>query len=361
MKRARLGSGFTLVELLVVIAIIGILIALLLPAVQAAREAARRMKCTNNAKQLALGCLAHENATGRFPTGGWGFSWTGDPNTGTDWLQPGGWIYNILPYIELQSAHDLGMGLTGAAVNDANGRRMAMPMGMLYCPSRRSMDAYPWAKPPASVTANATQPASVGRSDYAANGGDRFTVARMGSPTGSPAQLIWGPNFENWEGGPNLASQVENPRGHVTDSARVIFTTIAGLATGIVHCGSMVTMTDVTDGATNTYLLGEKLINPNDYITGLDGGDNESALVGDNADNTRWSGWSSSQIWLPMQDARNDDDDNYIWRFGSAHSAGCHMAFCDGSVRSISYTIEPEVHRCLCNRKDGSAIDAKKL
>src|SRR5215471_7024511 len=102
--------AFTLVELLVVIAIIGILVALLLPAIQAAREAARRSECQNHLKQLSLGCHLHVDAHGFFPTVGWGYKWVGDPALGFNVGQPGGWHYSVLPFIEETALHDMAAG-----------------------------------------------------------------------------------------------------------------------------------------------------------------------------------------------------------------------------------------------------------
>ena len=103
-------------------------------------------QCQNNVKQLALGCLAHESMTKRFPTGGWGYGWTGDPDRGNDWRQSGGWIYNVLPYIEQQPLHDLGIGtpLGSQAKLDAGTRRVSTPFSQLNCPTRRRSITYPW-------------------------------------------------------------------------------------------------------------------------------------------------------------------------------------------------------------------------
>ncbi len=108
----KVRGGFTLVELLVVIAIIGVLVSLLLPAVQNAREAGRRTQCMNNLKNLGLAAQQHLEKLRRFPSGGWGPTWVGDPDRGNNTKQPGGWVYNLLPYMEQMALHDYGRGAT---------------------------------------------------------------------------------------------------------------------------------------------------------------------------------------------------------------------------------------------------------
>src|SRR5215208_2006469 len=139
--------AFTLVELLVVIAIIGILVALLLPAVQAAREAARRTQCKNNLKQLSLGCLLHQDTQKFLPSGGWGDFYTADANMGFGPRQPGSWYFNILPYIEEGAVHDANKGLTVlplvSGVQQATILLNTTPIAAFHCPSRRVAKIYP--------------------------------------------------------------------------------------------------------------------------------------------------------------------------------------------------------------------------
>ena len=132
--------GFTLVELLVVIAIIGILVALLMPAVQAARESARRTTCANNLTQLGLGAARHEQSLGYFPSGGWGYTWAGMPDQGYGPNQPGGWVYNILPFIEQENLRLLGAGMYPSnlsGLQTAIATRVQTPLAAMMCPTRR--------------------------------------------------------------------------------------------------------------------------------------------------------------------------------------------------------------------------------
>jgi prepilin-type processing-associated H-X9-DG protein len=341
-----------------------------LPAVQAAREAARQAQCKNNVKQLALGCLNHENQTGRFPTDGWGWQWTGDADRGNDWRQPGGWIYNVLPYIEQQSLHDMGLGLPDSNTpsslkGQANMQRMSTPISVVYCPTRRQPLAYPWYEGATGFEpVNAAPPRVTCKSDYAANGGDYCTGPASPAVPGAP---FWG-QVGNQDSGPPSTTSVENPPGQMTGAARAEFNFVGKYATGIVFVGSMVRMCDVTDGASSTYLLGEKYINPDYYVNGNDEGDNETAFAGDNGDVSRWTGWGGQGTWLPpwpdtpgVGAPPGSHAPHLSPNFGSAHANGVQMAFCDGSVQIIAFTIDQEVHRLLGNRADGMAIDGKAL
>ena len=106
--RSHSLRAFTLIELLVVITIIGLLLGLLLPVVQSSRESGRRTQCQNNLRQLGLAMQGHVAVHGEYPSNGWGYSWIGDPDRGTDKAQPGGWIYNILDFVEQQNLRSLG-------------------------------------------------------------------------------------------------------------------------------------------------------------------------------------------------------------------------------------------------------------
>ncbi len=361
--------GFTLVELLVVVSIIGILIALLLPAVQAAREAGRQTQCKNNLKQLALACLTHESFTKRLPTGGWGAGWTGDADLGTDQHQPGGWVYNILPFIEQEALHDMGAGLAAAAKNNANLQRLGFALPGLYCPTRRNALAYPWALGWRLTNIGSGPLTVVGRTDYTANAGDNCDSEYCGEP----AHPSWASGVPNDDGGPASLEDggvagTYAPTATQLANARKTFNDMATWMTGVVYRGSIIRMSDITDGASKTYLAGEKKLFPDYYYNGYDGGDNEAAFVGDDNDTERWTGYTNGTPNSPWPcgpnktcDPPNSDTPGYYdqWGFGSAHLNGLMMAFCDGSVQLVSYFIDPETHRRLSNRKDGLTVDAK--
>ena len=185
--------------------------------------------------------------------------------------EPGGWIYNVLPFIET-GLHDLA-GLVvqrrpaqSRLAEVPAAQRMAMPFTILNCPTRRRAIAYPWSPECSWTFMNTDDPPQVARGDYAINGGDLYTDQSLG---GGP---YWGYGPGYTTGGPNTIStppdSAENPNGSMSTNARKEFNAIATLSTGIVFAGSMIRMSDITNGASNTYLVGEKYLDPDNYTNG---------------------------------------------------------------------------------------------
>lgn len=331
--RPQSQRGFTLIELLVVIAVIGILISLLMPAVQTAREAARRSHCSNNLKQLAAACLQHEQRHGHLPTGGWAWGWAGDPDRGFTKKQPGGWLYNVLPFIEQEPLHQ--MGKEGA--NRAEGKlRAQTPVPLFHCPSRRDAVAYPYTQ--SSPYVNIDRPAVVGRSDYAACGGDMSGVPNWTSVCEwkGPSTLQEGDAMSDDQWG-------SEPGGWKN-------------ATGVIYRRSTTQIAHIRDGTSCTYLIGERYLDPEHYEDGTLPSDDQGWDLGFEYDVNRWTRIPPRQDLPGYTDNLGRDT-----IFGSAHWGKFHVAFCDGSVHGINYSIDRTTHRQLGNRKDGTAVDVSGL
>lgn len=350
-RRCSRQGAFTLVELLVVIAIIGILIALLLPAVQSAREAARRTQCQNNLKQLGLAVLNHADARKHYPTGGWAPFWIGDPDRGSGPQQHGGWAFNLLPFFEETALYEFGKGLTGAAKQTQIARRAQMPVSVLNCPSRRIGGGHPLlaGRQPyetAALVAPANQ-VGVARSDYAANAGRRYLatgVSADGTNVDPMGCLALGGMFPT------------------TVAASATFSWTKDRWSGVIFQRSRIRPSDVTDGTSHTYLIGEKFLDSRYYTSGAYDADNDTAYAGFGDDNYR----------LTSEPPVNDQFDNVpevpggpvkvrSCRFGSIHPGTLHFVFCDGSVHPIRMTIDALAHRSLGERNDSAVLDPTQL
>jgi prepilin-type N-terminal cleavage/methylation domain-containing protein/prepilin-type processing-associated H-X9-DG protein len=309
--------GFSLIELLVVIAIISLLMAMLLPAIQKVREAANRMQCGSNLHNIGIAFHHHHTDFNHFPSGGWGWYWVGDPDRGKDERQPGGWCYNILQYIEQDSLWKIGAGQSASQKAILNRDMIARVVNVYFCPSRRGPRAYRNGMSLTYGNVNGVAP-TLGRTDYAACcGNTNWNEAAPGDGGGGgPANFNAFATF-NW------------------GDLRVY--------NGVVFRISKVTFADILQGGgtSNTYCVGEKYLNPQEYFTGNDPGDNETIMAGFDNDTIRCA------FHQPERDLAGRQ---LTKQFGSAHPAGFNMLYCDGSVRLVEYNVTLSIHRAAGSR-----------
>ena len=282
--------AFTLVELLVVIAIIGLLLALLLPAVQSVRESARNTLCQNNLKQISLGALIHESSKGSLPSNGL-VRWRRGINS---------WMGTTLSYMEDEVSASIAR--MGRFEDEQSIRTVFMtPNPTFHCPSRREAIPYPWGTRGVGLRGEKL----AAKSDYAGNGGTN-------------------------KSGQNSPDEPHDPRRPFPNG---------------ICLQRIVRMKQITDGTSKTYLAGEKFMDPDLYARGALGDSGPFIITVDLYHTVRWA------VDQPEPDKEGRGQRNG-W-FGSAHQSHWYAAFCDGSVHSIRYDVALDVHQRLSDRSDG--------
>jgi prepilin-type N-terminal cleavage/methylation domain-containing protein len=322
-------SGFTLVELLCVIAILGILIALLLPAIQVARESARRTECANHLKQIGLAEIQYESAQRKYANN----TYLGNPSM---WAP---WTVAILPNMQettLYCAWVKAYTYIGDSVPlqantsvDELSRICGTPVVSYYCLSRRAPAAYPGF---IDILQPTTAWGLVAKTDYALNQG----VLNFASAAKPPL--------------PGIAQDLQHLYNNQLDRVRA---------------------KNVADGLSKTYLVGERTMSSLYYETILGGSNGNSE--------------PEYSIFMGVEGNRSTDNPplrdapikNWIldWKtlglvtpnwngpvlpFGSAHPSTWSAVFCDGSVHAISYNISLPTHQALSSRAAGDAVNEKE-
>lgn len=338
---ARVRRGFTLVELLVVIAIIGILIAMLLPAIQAAREAARRLQCTNNLKQMAVACNTYESMNGHFPPGethgevgkspgyeGYGYCKSaivsGMEANHCNWGgQIGIWMNAIFPQMDLQADYDQldferrpqYMDATQVLPDDINLEISRRYYAFLHCPSdpfTGMASGWAGAMPPVRIV------------HYFACAGD-VEFSKLAHPDGT--------FYTTTNSAPNHANATN----------------------GVFYNDSKTRLADITDGASSTALISESWGRAYQYpatddgsTTGDSRGMNLHAYVYFDWTPNSWRNFASGSTQHP-------------WRINSFHPGGAQIAFCDASVHFVSDNVDRSVFKALATVDGGEVYDMSDL
>ncbi len=325
------GSGFTLVELLVVIAIIGVLVGLLLPAVQAARESSRRSVCTNNLKQIGLAIHGHHDARKAFPRGSFGVypGFSGNPWSGGNeysWS----WGALILPFLEDQVRYD--------NFNPYSQRLSDVPNGAGSIAQIYLNGAYPPFRCPSDAKAEATN-----------------TITGMNIKIGGSGSVSWKCPTSNYVA--NNTSCRSGPTGRFVNASSTSWQWgTAPAVNGIFWRDSAVTAKDITDGMSKTILVGEKAWKTN-------------AALAFGTDNTNEQLTPRKSLGTAAEMLNNPAGGTYA--YSSEHGGLVLFLFCDGAVRPVNDTIDHKpdntyvsgtptvtsLFERLCSRNDGQTTE----
>jgi prepilin-type N-terminal cleavage/methylation domain-containing protein len=350
------GRGFTLVELLVVIAIIGVLIGLLLPAVQKIREAANRMKCSSNMRQLGLACHLYHDVYGVFPPGGkqnpdW--NWCADKGSWIVWTLPfmeQDNIWSRIPHInepgihlssQCQAPNTPGYDSIGINTYDWSANAPTEGMWLVF---RQQGLAFP---PVLPYTRCPSDGFGVGQA-YSNYVGSLGPQCMIGPCNASPYQTYcqdypqwgytWSPDHGNW---------------YEADKIRGMFNRL----------GARINIASVTDGTSNTFMLGETLPECHDHFwsghwTHYNGGNAHVGTIVPMNYDTCDPGGSWCQPSNPTKTVLNVKYNwNTSWGFKSHHINGCNFCYVDGSVHFVSQAIEHRTYQLLGCRNDGQTAN----
>ena len=301
--------GLTLIELLVVIAIIGILVALLLPAVQRSREAARRLQCSNNLKQIGLASHNYHDAVNTFPSAYQTFIQTqGVPNSGPEFGPGWGWAAMLLDRLdEAPVFHALNFDLPIGSAEVATAR--SVRISTYLCPS---------------------------------------------SPDNGPVKYLYG--------GPLGGANDISPSQYVASGGQFLTSaTATGATNGVFFRNSRVSIADITDGSSTTFMAGERSRNVAEAtwvgvipgaIVCTDASWQVHVCEPDTTLVLAHTGPAADGSWSEVPNFRSADDDD----FWSLHPGGCNFLFADGSVRFLKQTIDPSIFSFLSTRAGGEVI-----